>query len=168
MLPSGPLRGGSRGYFPGAPKLVSRKRTPCGFLILPFWAASSRYFFSFTFHCIAWTNHSSHMHKDITSLQNVTVVGPACVMQNQIAGIPGKLLFSPSKSYTCASVVDHKRIAGRDACAGNETICYGGNNCSWSALEASHFIHEVSWPTPSLHKQPGLVALPCCTWDSTD
>ena len=31
-------------------------------------------------------------------------------------------LFSPSKSYTCASVVDHKRITGRDACADNEAM----------------------------------------------
>ena len=32
-------------------------------------------------------------------------------------------------------------------------------HCSWSALEASHSIHEASWPTLSLYEQPGFHAV---------
>ena len=50
LLAGPPRGGGSRGYFPGAPKLVSRKGAPLGFFIFYLsGAASSRYFFFFRF-----------------------------------------------------------------------------------------------------------------------
>ena len=46
--------------------------------------------------------------KFYTLLQNVTAVGPACVMQNQIAGIHGKHCFLQAASYKAT----HMHISG--------------------------------------------------------
>ena len=77
---------------------------------------------------------------------------------NQIASIHGKLLFSPGclkQGYTCTSVHgwSQKDQWQRWMC---RQWSHAGNNCSWSAVEASRSIHEASWPTLSLYEQPGF------------
>ena len=55
-------REGSRGFFPRAPKLVSKKGPHKAYLLLPSWAPASCYF---TFHCTVWT--SKHLGRIISN-----------------------------------------------------------------------------------------------------